>query len=231
MTSHPHSPPARFVRRHDALVTLALLLLSSEQGHAQTAPSIDDLNPSGGASVTIDGATTVSFGGTSGAFVVQNDQTTTVTSPAHAASTADRSITTPDGINANTAANDFAYIPAGVTVTQSGGSTDITEGGATDSYTVVFITQPTTTVTITITAEDDLLVFPDRVIFTPTSWNSAQTIVGEAFDDSAAEKSETARIRHSASGVAYTGAPIADVSPASATTIASPPSICRSAST
>ncbi len=39
---------------------------------------------------------------------------------------------------------------AGVTISQSGNSTDITEGGATDSYTVVLNTQPTSDVTIAI---------------------------------------------------------------------------------
>jgi len=40
---------------------------------------------------------------------------------------------------------------AGIVVTQSGGSTDVTEGGATDTYTVKLNSKPTAAVTVTIT--------------------------------------------------------------------------------
>jgi hypothetical protein len=58
------------------------------------------------------GATAVTFGGTAATgYVVDSDTQITATSPAHAAGTADVQVTTPDGTSANTAADDYAYVP------------------------------------------------------------------------------------------------------------------------
>jgi len=89
---------------------------------------------------------------------------------------------------------------AGVTVTESGGSTNVTEGStATDSYTVVLQSQPTATVTITPSPDSQVTVSPATLTFTASNWNTAQTVTVTAFDDSVAEGNHTGTITHSAS--------------------------------
>ncbi|WP_068266231.1 lamin tail domain-containing protein [Rubripirellula obstinata] len=81
---------------------------------------------------------------------------------------------------------------AGITIVESAGSTEVTEGGATDSITVVLDTIPTSNVTITITPDAQLDlgsgqgVAVDRV-FTPLDALSPQVIDVTAFDDAAIE--------------------------------------------
>ena len=76
---------------------------------------------------------------------------------------------------------------AGVRVTESGGSTSVTEGGATDSYTVVLTSQPTANVTVTIAPDGQETVDKTTLTFTPSNWNVAQTITVTAVDDSIAQ--------------------------------------------
>ena len=88
---------------------------------------------------------------------------------------------------------------AGVTVTESGGSTDVTEGGATDSYTMVLTSDPNTTVSVTMNDPDDLEALTG-LSFNSGDWNSAQPVTVTATDDSLDETSpETATIIHTAS--------------------------------
>ncbi|MFN8375378.1 MAG: hypothetical protein U0694_21180 [Anaerolineae bacterium] len=78
----------------------------------------------------------------------------------------------------------------GVTLTQSGGSIDISEAGTTsDSYTLVLNTQPATDVVITLTPDIQCLVSPSPVTFTSANWNVAQTITVAALDDALVESS------------------------------------------
>ena len=65
---------------------------------------------------------------------------------------------------------------AGVTITESGGSTNITEAGGTDSYTIVLSSQPTSSVTITLTTSSQILVSTSSIVFTSSTWNSAVTV-------------------------------------------------------
>ena len=51
---------------------------------------------------------------------------------------------------------------AGVVVTESSGATDVTEGGANDSYSVVLTTQPTANVTVTLISDAQATVNPSR---------------------------------------------------------------------
>jgi uncharacterized protein len=75
----------------------------------------------------------------------------------------------------------------GVTITQSNGSTTVTEGGATDSYTVVLNTQPTANVTITLAPDAQTTVSTPTLTFTSANWNVAQTVTVTAVDDVAVE--------------------------------------------
>ncbi|XWK89532.1 MAG: esterase-like activity of phytase family protein [Phormidium sp.] len=86
----------------------------------------------------------------------------------------------------------------GVSITPSGGSTDVTEGGATDTYTVVLNTQPTANVTIAINSGNQTTTNPTNLIFTTANWNVAQTVTVTAVDDAVVEGNHTGTINHTA---------------------------------
>ena len=83
---------------------------------------------------------------------------------------------------------------AGVTVTESGGSTTVSEDGTTltDSYTVVLDTEPTTDVAVTASAGSGAHLSTNggasganvTLTFTPTNWSQAQTVTVKGVDDS-----------------------------------------------
>ena len=105
---------------------------------------------------------------------------------------------------------------AGVTITESGGSTDLSEGGAADFYDVVLDSQPQpgTSVTITIaTADGQTTTAPTSLVFDDTNWNVAQTVTVNAVDDALAEGPHTGSITHTASSTDtnYNGIAIANV--------------------
>jgi uncharacterized cupredoxin-like copper-binding protein len=103
---------------------------------------------------------------------------------------------------------------AGVTITESGGKTEVKEGGAGDSYQIVLKTQPSTNVAITLTVPTGQIeATPTNLTFTPTNWNIAQTVVVSAVDDSADEGLHTTTITHTAASVdsLYSGASVPDV--------------------
>ena len=76
-----------------------------------------------------------------------------------------------------------------VLITESGGSTDITEGGATDSFDVVLGLQPSVDVSVTLTPDftNQCTLSLSPITFTPLNWNSLQTIVVTAIDDGVVE--------------------------------------------
>jgi large repetitive protein len=91
---------------------------------------------------------------------------------------------------------------AGIQINQSGSSTQVTEGGTTDSYDVVLITQPTANVSVTITPDNQTDLgagagIAITLIFTPANWNIPQTVTVEANDDSIDEDNHTSTITHS----------------------------------
>ena len=78
--------------------------------------------------------------------------------------------------------------PAGVSITESDGSTSVTEAAGptnTDTYTVVLKSEPTATVTIAVTSDDPgaATVRPATLTFAPSNWNSAQTVTVTGVDD------------------------------------------------
>ena len=101
--------------------------------------------------------------------------------------------------------------PPGVTVTESGGSTDVTEGGATDTYDVVLDAVPTGDVTITLTPDAQITVGPNPLTFTAVTWNSAQTVTVTAVDDATVEGAHTGTITHAATGGGYDAVSIPNV--------------------
>ncbi|WP_254564047.1 SBBP repeat-containing protein [Oscillatoria sp. HE19RPO] len=89
-----------------------------------------------------------------------------------------------------------------ILVTQSGGSTAVTEGGTTDTYQLVLTTAPTANVNITITpdVQTDLGNGAGTAVtltFNNTNWNNPQTITVTATDDTAVEYAHTSTISHS----------------------------------
>jgi hypothetical protein len=115
----------------------------------------------------------------------------------------------PNDVNVTNTDNDTI----GVTVTESAGTTDITEGGATDSYTIVLNTQPTGNVAISVSADAHATVSTSSIVFTPANWDTAQTITVTAVNDAAVEGAHTSTLTHSATSTdgAYDGIMIGSV--------------------
>jgi Calx-beta domain/RTX calcium-binding nonapeptide repeat (4 copies) len=87
---------------------------------------------------------------------------------------------------------------AGVTITQSGGSTNNTEEGATDTYEIVLTSQPTSDVTIAINNGTQTGTSLTTVIFTSANWNTPQTVTVSAVNDNVAEGNHSGTISHTA---------------------------------
>ena len=88
----------------------------------------------------------------------------------------------------------------------SGGSVEVTEGGASDEYTVVLESQPSGNVTIFLNPGPQVTTNPaSSLVFTPSNWNQPQTVVVSAVDDSVYEGNHSETISHSASGAEYEG--------------------------
>ena len=102
---------------------------------------------------------------------------------------------------------------AGVTVTESGGSVNVTEGSTTDTYTVVLASQPTSSVSIAIGVDTQSTVGATPLTFTTENWNTPQTVTVTAVNDSVAEGAHTSTITHTAtsSDENYNGISVASV--------------------
>ena len=107
----------------------------------------------------------------------------------------------------------------GITFVESGGSTEVAEGGATDSYTIALDTLPTANVVVTVTPDSQIDLgagdgVPVAITFTPANGLDAQTLVVIAVDDSDDESAHSGIISHSvaSSDTDYDGLPLANVS-------------------
>src|SRR5690606_20292406 len=101
---------------------------------------------------------------------------------------------------------------AGVSIVQSGGSTQATEGGATDTYTVVLMTQPTSNVSVTM-GTDAQVTATASLIFTPGNWATPQTVTVQAVNDLIAEGGHASTVTHTATSADgfYNGIAISNV--------------------
>ena len=88
---------------------------------------------------------------------------------------------------------------SGLSVTQSGGSTSVTEGGQGDSITVALQTAPSANVTVTFNFGNDIGGTPAPLTFTPENWNTAQTVTLSAVDDAFDEGTEVVNVTLSSS--------------------------------
>ncbi|HVP09621.1 MAG TPA: hypothetical protein VMV94_00345, partial [Phycisphaerae bacterium] len=141
-------------------------------------------------------------------FVAQGPRSSTIS---HSAASADTSYSgiVIASVTASVTDNDVA----GVTIIESDGSTDVTEGGATDTYTVVLNSQPTATVTITVGTDGPCTASPTLLTFDGTSWNIPHTVTVTAADDAIAQGPHTGTVSHTAASVDsnYNGIPLASV--------------------
>jgi hypothetical protein len=87
-------------------------------------------------------------------------------------------------------------VPKGVVVTQTDGSTDVTEGGNTDTYSVALVSAPSDDVTINVSPDNQLSVDKNALVFTAADWNVAQEITVTAVDDDIPEGDHTGVISH-----------------------------------
>ena len=104
----------------------------------------------------------------------------------------------------------------GVAITQSGGSTAVTEAGATDTYTVVLSGEPVANVNITPSPDSQLTVSPTSLVFTSSNWSTPQTVTVTAVNDAVAEGNHSGTITHAATSTdpGYNAIPIAAVTAA-----------------
>ncbi len=102
---------------------------------------------------------------------------------------------------------------AGVTITESSASTDVTEGGATDTYDIVLDSEPTDTVTIDLSVGADLSLDDVSLDFTTLNWETPQTVTVTAVNDDIDEDGETPSITSAATSndTDYQGISIAGV--------------------
>lgn len=98
-----------------------------------------------------------------------------------------------DDVSVTISDNDFA----GVTVSQSGGSTVVSENGVTDTYTLVLNTIPLAPVTISISPNEEVTVSTSSIVFNTSTWNVAQTITVSAVDDGDSDQWDGINISHS----------------------------------
>jgi hypothetical protein len=85
---------------------------------------------------------------------------------------------------------------AGVQIIQTGGSTQVTEGGAQDSYSIRLATQPTADVIVTLNPDNQLTVSATTLSFTTANWSTPQSVTVMAVDDSELEGLHTGTITH-----------------------------------
>ncbi|MBD2210372.1 PQQ-dependent sugar dehydrogenase [Nostoc linckia FACHB-104] len=86
-----------------------------------------------------------------------------------------------------------------VILQQTQGRTEVTEGSAGDSYSLVLNTQPTTNVTINVVKGDRLTTDKTSLTFTPANWNVPQTVTVNVVDDKIAQGADNLTISHTIS--------------------------------
>ena len=85
---------------------------------------------------------------------------------------------------------------AGFSIAETGGSTTVTEGGGTDTFTIVLASLPTGNVRLDLTADDatEITVSPVGILFTTGNWNTPQTVTVTPVQDIVEDGAVTANI-------------------------------------
>ena len=103
-----------------------------------------------------------------------------------------------------------------VLVTESGGSTEVSEADVTDTYTLALNAEPTGPVTLALQPSSQITISPaGPVVFNSTNWNTPVTITVSAAIDTSIELTALAQITHYAtsSDSRFHGLSVATVSP------------------
>ncbi len=193
-------------------VTISETSLEIEEGDSDTYTVVLDTEPAGNVTVTLDGVagtdvsldkTTLTF--TSGNWNTVQTVMVSASQDADAADEAEVTITHTvtsaddtdyDGIAAGSVAVTVADDEtAGVTISET--SLEIEEGDS-DTYTVVFDTEPTGNVTLGIggVTGTDVSLDGDRITFTPGNWQVVRTVTVTAEEDDDAVDEEVVTITH-----------------------------------
>lgn len=112
----------------------------------------------------------------------------------------------------------------GILIIESGGSTDVTEGGATDTYTVVLRSQPSGRVTLENIA-NQVTAAPNIVSFDSGNWNIPQTFTVTAIDDAVVEGTHTGTINYLGASNYTTSLPTITVNVTDNDGVTAPPTI------
>ena len=94
----------------------------------------------------------------------------------------------------------------------TGSGIGMMEGG-TSTYSLVLDSEPTDTVTVTVSSEQDNLIrlTPETLTFTPSNWSATQTISVESLDDGADTSFRDAFIAHQVAGGDYGSVSVGDI--------------------
>jgi hypothetical protein len=90
----------------------------------------------------------------------------------------------------------FCENTLGITITESGGSTSVSETGTTDSFTVVLDCEPIADVTISISSDDtgEATVDHSSLTFTTANWDTPQTVTVTGVDEDIDDGNSTTTI-------------------------------------
>lgn len=107
----------------------------------------------------------------------------------------------------------WALVPLTVLIVESGGNTAVTEGGTTDTYTVVLGVQPCTNVVVSVSADSQLTASPTNLTFTAQNWNTPQAVTVTAVDDAVIEGTHVGTLTHAVTSpeTAYAATAVASV--------------------
>lgn len=157
----------------DPNATVTLPLSSSNTGEG-TVPASLVFNP--GDALT----KTVTVSGVND-FVDDGDQNYTITVGAAMSTDTGFSDIDPPDVSATNQDNDTA----GFTITESSGTTEVSEAGTTDTFDVVLTARPLSSVVITVTSADtnEAVVDQPTLTFTDSNWDQAQTVTVTGVDD------------------------------------------------
>ncbi|MGB3535318.1 MAG: hypothetical protein WBA13_17605 [Microcoleaceae cyanobacterium] len=109
--------------------------------------------------------------------------------------------------------SDQTGIMPGITLTETNGSTEVEEGGATDTYQITLDSQPTDDVVVNITSDGESTTDQATLTFNSSNWNTPQTVTVEAVDDGSVEGDHISTISHTvtSSDTSFDGLTIDDV--------------------
>lgn len=85
---------------------------------------------------------------------------------------------------------------AGISITESDGSTNVSEDGVSDTYTVVLTSEPTNSVTVTVGVDDQVDTDESTLTFTSADWDEGQIVTVSAVDDEDEEENHSSTITH-----------------------------------